>query len=147
MDPVDGTSRQQTAVPFSRIPSSDGIPASGKSGEREIPESGIVGNGGADHESLWHVPGKNVGLPVFDKRFGFPYIKHMVKDAEYFDRQKRTWLSQQHLSIGERFRILDALYDEARLFGHFQRVDLLTGLDDDVHLAAILNANVSNPSR
>jgi hypothetical protein len=69
----------------------------------------------------------------------------MVKDPEYFARQKRTWRSQEHLSIEERFRILDALYDEARLFGHFDRDDLLVGLDDDVNLAAILNANVSSP--
>jgi hypothetical protein len=71
----------------------------------------------------------------------------MVKDAEYFDRQKRTWLSEQHLSLDEKFRILNALYEEARLFGHFDKCDLLLGLEDDVRLAAMLNANVSDPPR
>jgi hypothetical protein len=71
----------------------------------------------------------------------------MVKDPEYFERQKRAWLSRQPLSMEEKFRILDALYDEAKLFGHFEKDGLLTGLDDDVHLAAMLNANVSSPSR
>ena len=75
----------------------------------------------------------------------FLYLDHMVKDAEYFDRQKRTWLSQQHLSLDEKFRILDALYEEARLFGHFDESDLLLGLEDDVCVAAMLNANASNP--
>lgn len=71
----------------------------------------------------------------------------MVKDTAYFDRQKRTWLSQRQLSLEEKFGILGALYDEARLFGHFEKADSLIGLDDDVRLAAMLNANVSNPPR
>jgi hypothetical protein len=71
----------------------------------------------------------------------------MVKDAKYFDREKRTWLANQPLSLEERFRILDALYEEARLFGHFEPADVLVGLDNDVHLAAMLNANVSDPPR
>lgn len=71
----------------------------------------------------------------------------MIKDQEYYDRQKRTWLSEQHLSLEEKFGILNALYEEARLFGHFNESDMLLGLDDTVHLAAMLNANVSTPSR
>lgn len=71
----------------------------------------------------------------------------MVKDAEYLERNKRAWLAEQHLSLEEKFGILNALYEEARLFGHFEREDLLLGLDHDVHLAAMLNANVSSPSR
>jgi len=107
----------------------------------------VVGNSYTCYEASWQVSGENAGLPGFDKGIDSPYLVFMVKDAEYFDRQKRTWLSQRQLSLEEKFGILDALYDEARLFGHFERADLLIGLDDDVHLAAMLNANVSNPSR
>ena len=71
----------------------------------------------------------------------------MIKDADYLDSQKRAWLSGHQLSLEEKFRILDALYSEARDLGHFGKADLLSGLDDDVRLAALLNANVSNPSR
>jgi hypothetical protein len=71
----------------------------------------------------------------------------MVKDAEYLEQKKWAWLAEQHLSLEEKFGILNALYEEARLFGHFERDDLLLGLDHDVRLAAMLNANVSNPSR
>jgi hypothetical protein len=71
----------------------------------------------------------------------------MVKDTNYLDREKRAWLANQHLSLEEKFRILDALYEEARLFGHFASADLLVALDNDVHLAAMLNANVSDPPR
>ena len=69
----------------------------------------------------------------------------MVKDAEYLDQDKRAWLAKQHLSLEEKYRILNALYEEARMFGHFDKNDLLVGLDDDIRLAASLNANVSNP--
>lgn len=69
----------------------------------------------------------------------------MIRDAEYFGRAKRTWLSEQDLSLDEKYRILDALYEEARLFGHFDARDMLLGLEDDVRLAAMLNANVSDP--
>ena len=71
----------------------------------------------------------------------------MINDAEYVDRQKQTWLMGHPLSLEEKFAILNALYEEARLFGHFRQDDLLLGLDDDVRLAAMLNANVSDPPR
>jgi hypothetical protein len=87
------------------------------------------------------------GVFDFDKGVDFPYLECMVKDSAYLDRQKRIWLSEQHLSLDEKYGILNALYEEARLFGHFDKSDLLLGLDDDIHLAAMLNANVSNPSR
>jgi hypothetical protein len=82
-----------------------------------------------------------------DKGTDSPYFRSMVKDAEYFDGQKRAWLAERQLTLEERFRILNALYEEARLFGHFDKDDLLLGLEDDVRLAAMLNANVSNPPR
>ncbi len=71
----------------------------------------------------------------------------MVKNAEYVDRQKQNWLMGHPLSLEEKFAILNALYEEARLFGHFSQHDLQLGLEDDVRLAAQLNANVSSPPR
>ncbi|MEW6511070.1 MAG: hypothetical protein AB1428_08955 [Bacteroidota bacterium] len=43
--------------------------------------------------------------------------------------------------------ILEALLEEARQLGRFGEDDLLFGLEDDVRLAAALNANVSSPPR
>jgi hypothetical protein len=83
----------------------------------------------------------------FDKAIDFPYSEYMVNDAKYFEGEKRTWLTNQYLSLEEKFGTLDALYDEARLFAPVDKADLPVGLEDDVHLAAMLNANVSDPSR
>jgi hypothetical protein len=71
----------------------------------------------------------------------------MVKDAEYVVRQKRKWLMEHPLSLEEKFAILNALYEEARLLGHFTQHDLPLGLENVVRLAARLSANVSDPSR
>ncbi len=71
----------------------------------------------------------------------------MIKDPAYLERMKRTWLAGENLSLDQKFEIMNALYEEARMFGHFQGRDILAGLDHVVRIAAILNANVSNPSR
>jgi hypothetical protein len=71
----------------------------------------------------------------------------MIKDSEYFEREKRAWLGAQNLSLEQKFEIQDGLFQEARMFGHFGNRDILDGIDHVVHLAAMLNANVSNPSR
>jgi hypothetical protein len=84
---------------------------------------------------------------IFDNGVDIAYFGSMIRDAEYLESQKRAWLSQHQLSLEEKYRILDAMYSEARDLGHFNRADLLSGLEDDVHLAALLNANVSNPPR
>jgi hypothetical protein len=69
----------------------------------------------------------------------------MIKDAEYLERIKRAWLAKQEFTLGQRFDMLDALYEEARSLGRFQEEDLLTGLDDLVRWVALLHANVSRP--
>ncbi len=71
----------------------------------------------------------------------------MVKDAAYLEQEKRAWLADQHLSLDRKIEILDGLFEEARCFGHFTKSDLLDGIDHVVYLAAMLNANVSNPPR
>ena len=50
-----------------------------------------------------------------------------------------------HIRSAERYT--DALYQEARRLGWFTAQDLSLGLEDDVPLAAALNANVSEPPR
>ena len=71
----------------------------------------------------------------------------MIKDAAFLEKEKRAWLAATHLSLERKFEILDGLFEEARLFGHFGKADALDGIDHVVYLAAMLNANVSNPPR
>ena len=60
---------------------------------------------------------------------------------------KARSLAAQPLSLEEKYRILEGLYLEARRLGSFGERDMLLGLEDDVRLAAALNANVSSPPR
>ena len=91
-------------------------------------------------EANWREPIVDIGC--FSR-----YFANMIKDAAFFDREKKAWLSAQHLSLEQKFEIQDALFEEARSFGHFGNHDILDGIDHVVHLAAMLNANVSRPSR
>jgi hypothetical protein len=70
----------------------------------------------------------------------------IINPLVYQDFKARS-LAEQNLDLDARFRILEALYQEARHLGWFGEHDLLLGLDDDVRLAAALNANVSDPPR
>ena len=67
----------------------------------------------------------------------------MMTDPSTYNRFKARSLAGQDLSLEDKYEILEALYHEARLLGSFSERDALLGLDDDVHLAAALNANVS----
>lgn len=71
----------------------------------------------------------------------------MITDPTAYASFKSRSLADQVLDLDEKYRILDALYQEARSLGSFGKRDLLLGLEDDVRLAACLNANVSDASR
>lgn len=71
----------------------------------------------------------------------------MITDPSYFALFKRRSLAEQALNLDDKYRIFEALYEEARRLGSFGEQDLLLGIEDDVHLAAALNANVSSPPR
>lgn len=69
----------------------------------------------------------------------------MITDTSAYTSFKRRSLAGRELSLEEKYRILDALYHEAHRLGWFTTEDLSLGLEDDVRLAAALNANVSEP--
>jgi len=71
----------------------------------------------------------------------------MITDLEHFSSFKRLTLAKEHLSLEQKYRILESLYDEARKLGSFGEHDMLLGLDDDIRLAAALNANVPSAPR
>jgi hypothetical protein len=71
----------------------------------------------------------------------------MITNASFYASHKARALAEEKLTLEEKYTILEALYQEARSLGCFGKSDLLLGLQDDVRLAAALNANVSNPPR
>ena len=71
----------------------------------------------------------------------------MITDPSYFSSFKRRAHAGDRLSLEERYRILESLYEEARALGRFTEEDILDGLDDSIRLAAALNANVSRSPR
>ncbi len=71
----------------------------------------------------------------------------MITNAALFASSKARALAEEPLTLEDKYRILEALHQEAQHLGHFKEADLLLGLDDVIRLAAALNANVSNPSR
>ena len=71
----------------------------------------------------------------------------MITNPSVYARYKAQSLAEPRLDLAEKYRILEALYQEARHLGSFGEGDLLLGLHDDVRLAAALNANVSDPPR
>jgi hypothetical protein len=71
----------------------------------------------------------------------------VITDPAYYASFKARSLAAQDLTLNEKYHILEALYREARQLGSFGERDLLVGLEDDVRLAAALNANVSVPPR
>ncbi|MBP1732454.1 MAG: hypothetical protein H6Q55_2883 [Deltaproteobacteria bacterium] len=71
----------------------------------------------------------------------------MIKNSSYYDSFKRRALAGETLTLDQKYKILEALYEEARRLGQFGNDDLLLGIQDDIRLAAALNANVSNPPR
>jgi hypothetical protein len=58
---------------------------------------------------------------------------------------KARLIAGETLTLAEKYRILEALYAEARHLGSFGTADILLGLDSDIRLAAALNANLSDP--
>jgi len=71
----------------------------------------------------------------------------MIKNSSLYASFKARAIAGETLTLDEKYRILEALYEEARRLGYFGTADLLLGLQEDIHLAAALNANESNPPR
>jgi hypothetical protein len=69
----------------------------------------------------------------------------MITNLAYYSSFKARSLAQEDLSLDQKYRILEGLYQEARELGSFSEDGLLLGLQDDIDLAAALNANVSSP--
>jgi hypothetical protein len=71
----------------------------------------------------------------------------MIKDPQYYSRFKARLSAHDSLALAEKYAILESLYAEARELGKFDNDDLLLGLEDDIRLAAALNATLPSTPR
>ncbi len=69
----------------------------------------------------------------------------MVRDWRAFEEFEAELESREPVNIEQNFRILDALYEEARLLGIFPLKDPLDAIDVDIEVARVVNL-VRSPS-
>ncbi len=62
------------------------------------------------------------------------------------DRVVDEYERKHPLTISQKYGILDALYEEAKMFGHFQTVATLEGIEIDIQIARIVNTDVCRTS-
>ena len=71
----------------------------------------------------------------------------MIKDANLLREFEAEFQILHPLTFEKKHAILDALYEQAVLLGHFTSKDRLAGLEEEIELAKSLNAHVSSPPR
>jgi len=70
----------------------------------------------------------------------------MVTNPHLLDAFEREITRTNSLTLNQRFRILDGMYELARIFGHFRQDRVLEGIEHDIEMAKILNENVQRDS-
>lgn len=68
----------------------------------------------------------------------------MVKNVKTFQRFQDAFISNADLSIQEKYKILESMYEQARALGHFKGQNALDGLEVDIRIARAVN-HVSRP--
>jgi hypothetical protein len=63
----------------------------------------------------------------------------MVKNSKKLRAFEAARTRAEHLDLDEKYRILDALYEEARMLGVLPPKDPLEGIEDKIRLARALN--------
>lgn len=63
----------------------------------------------------------------------------MIRDVARWEAFERDLISKQKLDYAENLRLVDGMYDLARKLGRFTIEDARDGLENTIHLAAILH--------
>jgi hypothetical protein len=63
----------------------------------------------------------------------------MIQDIQRWQAFENDLISKQKPNYAENLRLVDGMYDLARKLGKFTAEDALDGLDNTIHLAAILH--------
>ena len=69
----------------------------------------------------------------------------MIRDIQYWNRWEEEFQRQEPVNVEQNFRVMDAMYEEARQLGVFPLSDPLEGLETDILYAKAIN--VPTPSR
>ncbi|MGD0337333.1 MAG: hypothetical protein ABSB78_00945 [Bacteroidota bacterium] len=70
----------------------------------------------------------------------------MIKNRQEVEQIEREFDRTHPLTLEQKFELLESMYQLARQFGHFTSERLLDGIEHDIELTRILNANVTiNP--
>ncbi|MBM3157485.1 MAG: hypothetical protein FJ004_09425 [Chloroflexi bacterium] len=65
----------------------------------------------------------------------------MIKDKKLLDQWYKRQLREEGLHFSSNIRILEAMYEEARMLGVFPIQDRLEGLERKIHLAKVVNVS------
>ena len=69
----------------------------------------------------------------------------MIRDIQYWNRWEEELLRKEPVHVEKNFRVMDAMYEEARQLGLFPPLDPLEGLEIDILYAKAINVPI--PSR
>ncbi len=67
----------------------------------------------------------------------------MIINAKIVKNFEKNFLIKEDIPVQKKLEILSALYEQAKLLGHFTEKDILDGIENDIELARKLNVNVS----
>ena len=71
----------------------------------------------------------------------------MIEDRELLERLERKLLTNDRTSLEKRFRILDAMWEEAILLRAFPPSQPLEGIDVDLRIARVINSVQGAPGQ
>ena len=69
----------------------------------------------------------------------------MIRDTDFWNRWEEDYQRNTPVNVAQNFRLMEAMYQEARQFGYFPPSDPLEGLEADILYAKAIN--VPSPSR
>jgi len=70
----------------------------------------------------------------------------MITDADLLASWEAHQQAVDPLTFEQKRRLVESMYQLARLHGHFRSADLLEGLNSTLAMASYMNANVRPPS-
>jgi hypothetical protein len=71
----------------------------------------------------------------------------MIKDVAFWEAWEREFLRNEPVDFARNLRLLDAMYEHARLLGVFPPADPLEGIEVKIRMARIFNQVASSRPR
>ena len=64
----------------------------------------------------------------------------MIRDREYWEQWEQEWLRREAPDFTHNLRLVEALAEEAKALGVWEREDPLEGIEVKIHLAKVVNS-------